>query len=184
MVSLLQPDWPLAFPHPAPEVRDSCQPNARAAVRHESPQGSTTSSNMTSVFSSLVRPPKLLSRAGQTAGDSLAALPARAPSADSSDRDLGDLNAALQTLADIFPDLQPEVFREMLSSLGPESRVQVVTEQLLRNGARWARGRYRMPAEQEEQRAVAHKYKYRNVDAGKDTRGTRRRRRSTANSRG
>lgn len=94
-----------------------------------------------------------------------------APNGDSSDHDLRDLNGALQTLADIFPDLQPEVFREMLASLGPESRVQVVTEQLLRNGAKWARGRYRMPAEQEEQRAVAHKYKYRTADPDQDTRG-------------
>lgn len=127
---------------------------------------------MTSVFSSLVRPPKLLSKgSGQTASEILAYVPAFAPNPESSDRDLRDLNAALQSLTEIFPDLQPEVFREMLSSLGPESRVQVVTEQLLRHGSKWARGRYRMPQEQEEQRAVAHKYKYRNVDTEKDTRG-------------
>ncbi|KAL5413992.1 hypothetical protein PMIN04_009203 [Paraphaeosphaeria minitans] len=126
---------------------------------------------MTSVFSSLVRAPKLLGRASQTGSDIATNLSTLEPNAEASDGDLGDLNVALQTLTDMFPDLQPEVFREMLSSLGPESRLQVVTEQLLRNGAKWARGRYRMPAEQEEQRAVAHKYKYRNVDPEKDTRG-------------
>lgn len=128
---------------------------------------------MTSVFSSLVRPPKLLSKpSGQSASESLAAYPIQVPDPESSDQNLRDLNASLQILTDIFPDLQPEVFRELLSSLGPESRVEVVTEQLLRNGAKWARGRYRMPAEQEEQRTVAHQYKYRNVDPEKDTRGT------------
>ncbi|KAL1594296.1 hypothetical protein SLS60_010053 [Paraconiothyrium brasiliense] len=126
---------------------------------------------MTSVFSSLVRPPKLPSKGlGHKASNVLATLPV-ASSPEAVDPDLRDLNTALQTLTEIFPDLQPEVFREMLSSLGPESRVQVVTEQLLRNGVKWARGRYRMPAEQEEQRAVAQKYRYRNVDPEKDTRG-------------
>ena len=90
---------------------------------------------------------------------------------ESIDSDLRDLNAALQTLVDIFPDLQPEVFREMLASLGPESRVAVVTEQLLRNRAKWTRGRYRMLAEQEKQHAGTHKYKYRSPESTKDTRG-------------
>ncbi|KAF1979989.1 hypothetical protein BU23DRAFT_548205 [Bimuria novae-zelandiae CBS 107.79] len=126
---------------------------------------------MTSVFSSLVRPPKLLSKnSGPSASESLA-FPILAPDPESSDGDVRDLNASLQALTDIFPDIQPEAFRELLSSLGPESRLEVVTEQLLRHGAKWARGRYRMPAEQEEQQAVAHKYKYRNVDTVKDTRG-------------
>lgn len=94
-----------------------------------------------------------------------------APDPESSDSDLRDLNAALQTLVDIFPDLQPEVFREMLASLGPESRVAVVTEQLLRNGTKWTRGRYRMPAEQEQQHAGTRRYKYRSPESTKDTRG-------------
>jgi hypothetical protein len=56
---------------------------------------------------------------------------------------LSDLNTALGALVDIFPDVQPDVFREMLLSLSDESRLEVVTEHLLRNGAQYIRGRYR-----------------------------------------
>lgn len=92
-------------------------------------------------------------------------------SVDSNEPDLRELNASLQALTDIFPDIQPEVFREMLNSFSEESRLQVITEALLKHNAKWVRGRYRMPAEQEEQREVAHKYKYRNIEQQKDTRG-------------
>ncbi|KAF2684627.1 hypothetical protein K458DRAFT_418195 [Lentithecium fluviatile CBS 122367] len=127
---------------------------------------------MTFVFASLVRPQKTRrSPSSQTASESLSASPRRASNPEDNDPDLRELNACLQTLTDIFPDVQPEVFREMLSSFSPESRVQVVTEQLLKHSEKWVAGRYRMPAEQEEQRLVARKYKYRNVDAQKDTRG-------------
>jgi hypothetical protein len=81
------------------------------------------------------------------------------------------LNVSLQALADIFPDVQPEVFREMLASFSEESRLQVITEALLKHGDKWVRGRYRMPAEQEEQRETAHTYKYRQQDTQTDTRG-------------
>lgn len=57
--------------------------------------------------------------------------------------DLRDLNNALQALTDIFPDVQPEVFREMLLSLGEESRLAVVTEHLLRDKAKFVQGRFR-----------------------------------------
>ncbi|KAJ4291751.1 hypothetical protein N0V90_009646 [Kalmusia sp. IMI 367209] len=126
---------------------------------------------MTSVFSSLVRPRPRSNGSGQSASESLAAFPVNAPDPESTDLDLRDLNTSLQALTEIFPDLQPEVFREMLSALGPQSRVEVITEQLLRHGNKWTRGRYRMPAEQEEQHAFAKKYKYRSVESGKDTRG-------------
>ena len=59
--------------------------------------------------------------------------------------DLSQLNAALAALVDIFPDVHPEVFREMLSSVSEESRLQVVAEHLLTKKAKWARGRYRTP---------------------------------------
>lgn len=90
---------------------------------------------------------------------------------DGDEPNLRDLNASLQALADIFPDVQPDVFREMLSSFSEESRLQVITETLLKHGHKWVRGRYRMPAEQQEQRETAHKYKYKKVDHPKDTRG-------------
>jgi hypothetical protein len=59
--------------------------------------------------------------------------------------DLRDLNTALTALVDVFPTIQPEVFREMLSSLSPESRLQVATEHLLQREAKWVRGRFRAP---------------------------------------
>lgn len=57
--------------------------------------------------------------------------------------DLRELNDALHVLIQVFPDVQPEVFREMLLNLSKESRLEVVTEHLLRNGAKFVQGRYR-----------------------------------------
>lgn len=59
------------------------------------------------------------------------------------DADIQDLNASLVTLISLFPQVQPEVFREMLLSISDESRLQLVTEHLLQRQAKWVRGRYR-----------------------------------------
>jgi len=147
-------------------------PNAPTTLQSELAQASDPPAKMTSVFASLVRSSKPRSDADMpTAVESLAALPARAPNPEHDDVDLRDLNSSLQCLTEMFPDVQPEVFREMLAKLSSESRVEIVTEQLLRRREKFVRGRYRMPAEQEEQRDVAHRYKYRTVDYGRDTRG-------------
>ncbi|TKA47541.1 hypothetical protein B0A54_01913 [Friedmanniomyces endolithicus] len=53
--------------------------------------------------------------------------------------DLKDLNTALATLVDIFPDVEPETFREMLSNLSESSRVEIVTEQMLKSDAKRTR---------------------------------------------
>ncbi|KAI4148191.1 MAG: hypothetical protein LQ340_005187 [Diploschistes diacapsis] len=58
--------------------------------------------------------------------------------------DLRELNNDLRALAEIFPNVRPDVFREMLSSLSDESRSHVVADQLLRFGAKWVRGRWRV----------------------------------------
>ncbi|KAJ9669708.1 hypothetical protein H2201_000092 [Coniosporium apollinis] len=71
--------------------------------------------------------------------------------------DLRHLNDSLQILAAIFPDIQPGVFRELLSNFSEESRVQIVTESLLKHGAKLVRGRYRQPQERE----VPSFYRYR-----------------------
>jgi hypothetical protein len=122
---------------------------------------------MTSVFSSMVRP-------ASTRRSSITCSPPQRLSdkIEEPEPDLKNLNAALEALTNIFPDIQPEVFREMLTSFSEESRLEVITETMLKHNAKWVRGRYRMPAEQEEQREVAHKYKYRRNDRQKDTRGT------------
>lgn len=70
--------------------------------------------------------------------------------------DLSDLNTALGALVDIFPDVQPDVFREMLLSLSNESRLEVVTEHLLRNGAQYIQGRYRKKASDGETSQPRH----------------------------
>ncbi|CAN9098510.1 unnamed protein product [Alternaria sp. RS040] len=124
---------------------------------------------MSTVFASLVRPPKL--RRASTNTQPAIQPPPSIDSHGLDEPDLRDLNTALQALTDIFPDIQPDVFREMLSTFSEESRLQVVTETLLKHGDKYVRGRYRMPAEQEEQRETAQKYKYRKEDAPKDTRG-------------
>ena len=58
--------------------------------------------------------------------------------------ELAELNGALKLLAEIFPNVRPEVFREMLGTFSPESRLQVVAEQLLRHEAKWVKGRWRI----------------------------------------
>ncbi|KAH8202971.1 hypothetical protein TruAng_002805 [Truncatella angustata] len=58
-----------------------------------------------------------------------------------------DLNASLQILAAVFPDVQIEVFREMLLSFSEESRVAVVADAMLKNPTRWLKGRRRLLAE-------------------------------------
>ncbi|KAM0718658.1 hypothetical protein Q7P37_005729 [Cladosporium fusiforme] len=57
--------------------------------------------------------------------------------------DLAELNTSLATLVELFPDVQAEVFREMLLSISKESRLQVVTEQLLKKRANYVNGRLR-----------------------------------------
>ena len=124
---------------------------------------------MATVFSSLVRP-AILRRPSTDPHVATGSPPSYRKDA-AEEVDLRNLNASLQALTYIFPDVQPEVFREMLASFSEESRLQVITEALLKHGDKWVRGRYRMPAEQEEQRETVQKYKYRERDTGKDTRG-------------
>ncbi|RYP48602.1 hypothetical protein DL769_011190 [Monosporascus sp. CRB-8-3] len=54
-----------------------------------------------------------------------------------------DLNENLEVLATLFPDVQIEVFREMLTSFSDESRIEIVTDLLLRNPAAFVKGRRR-----------------------------------------
>jgi hypothetical protein len=124
---------------------------------------------MSTVFASLIRPPNVRRPSSSTQEATSPPRPASHHGLD--EPDLRELNASLQALTDIFPDIQPEVFREMLASFSEESRLQVVTETLLKHGHKYIRGRYRMPAEQEEQRETAHTYKYRSTDEPRDTRG-------------
>ncbi|KUJ10299.1 uncharacterized protein LY89DRAFT_675154 [Mollisia scopiformis] len=69
---------------------------------------------------------------------------------DAEDPDLRELNNSLVALAAIFPDVQVEVFREMLQSFDEESRLAVVTETLLKHKMKWVRGRYRVTVKEKE----------------------------------
>ncbi|CAF9932938.1 hypothetical protein IMSHALPRED_009015 [Imshaugia aleurites] len=56
---------------------------------------------------------------------------------------LASLNRSLTVLATIFPQIVPEVFREMLQTFDGESRLQIVAEQLLKHQDEWVKGRWR-----------------------------------------
>ena len=61
------------------------------------------------------------------------------------ERELSELNNSLSFLAEIFPNIRPEVFREMLTNVSEASRLHVVTEMLLRHDDKWVKGRWRIP---------------------------------------
>ncbi|KAB2580560.1 Ring finger protein [Lasiodiplodia theobromae] len=80
---------------------------------------------------------------------------ASSDSGESDDPDISSLNAQLDVLTTVFPDVQPEVFREMLNSFSEESRLEVVTEAMLRQPDRWVRGRHRTsPLDQKDHDAT------------------------------
>ncbi|OHF01432.1 hypothetical protein CORC01_03188 [Colletotrichum orchidophilum] len=56
---------------------------------------------------------------------------------------LRELNNSLEALAAIFPDIQIQVFREMLINFDEESRLAVVIDALLKNRVAWVKGRWR-----------------------------------------
>ena len=67
-------------------------------------------------------------------------------SSDEKDTGLEELNRELVVLADIFPDIRPDVFRELLMNLSTESRLHLVAEQLLQHKSDSVRGRWRVTA--------------------------------------
>lgn len=71
---------------------------------------------------------------------------------------LGQLNEELLTLSTVFPQVQPEVFRELLSSFSPESRLFLVTEALLHNKSRLVCGRWRTATPYESSQGHPEKY--------------------------
>lgn len=61
------------------------------------------------------------------------------------DRHLVESNHALSVLATIFPQIMPEVFREMLTHFSGQSSLQIVVEQLMMHNDKWVRGRWKVP---------------------------------------
>lgn len=64
--------------------------------------------------------------------------------------DLRELNNSLEALAAVFPDVQVEVFREMLANFDGESRCAVVADALLKNRVNWVKGRWRLADQRRE----------------------------------
>lgn len=62
---------------------------------------------------------------------------------------LRELNAGLEALAAAFPDIQIEVFRELLSNFDGESRLALVANALLKNRVDWVKGRWRVVDKQD-----------------------------------
>ncbi|KAL9581156.1 MAG: hypothetical protein Q9212_004071 [Teloschistes hypoglaucus] len=59
------------------------------------------------------------------------------------ERQLVELNAALETLYQVFPNVLPEVFREILLRFDGDSRVEVAVNQLVKYEHLWVKGRWR-----------------------------------------
>lgn len=57
---------------------------------------------------------------------------------------LRELNTSLDALSAVFPDIQIEVFRELLSNFDGESRLAVVANALLKSRVDWVKGRWRV----------------------------------------
>ncbi|KAI9372505.1 hypothetical protein BJX61DRAFT_507088 [Aspergillus egyptiacus] len=67
------------------------------------------------------------------------------PTLEDEQREQEELNAALEALVLIFPDVKIEVFRELLVRFDGNSRLHVCVEQLLRHKDKWVAGRWNIP---------------------------------------
>ncbi|RDW76546.1 E3 ubiquitin-protein ligase [Aspergillus mulundensis] len=72
--------------------------------------------------------------------------PSLASTLEDQKREQEELNAALETLVQIFPDVKIEVFRELLLRFDGTSRLPVCVEQLLRHKEKWVAGRWNVPS--------------------------------------
>ena len=63
---------------------------------------------------------------------------------------LRELNNSLAALAAVFPDIQVEVFRELLSNFDGESRLALVADALLKSRVTWVKGRWRTADQQSD----------------------------------
>lgn len=67
------------------------------------------------------------------------------PDLEEQEKEQEELNSALETLVQIFPDIKIEVFRELLVRFDGNSRLHVCVEQLLRHKKKWVAGRWNVP---------------------------------------
>lgn len=107
---------------------------------------STSSPQPTSPNSSTSRP----TSPGSALAEVLRKNPFRAASresvvADQKEDESVQLNKDLLVLADFYPDVNVEVFRELLVRFDGDSRLPLCTEQLYKYKTEWARGRWSVP---------------------------------------
>jgi hypothetical protein len=86
-------------------------------------------------------------------------------------KELRELNDALVTLAQLFPDVRIEVFRELLIRFDGNSRLHVCVEQLLRYKKEWVRGRWNVPVEQADGKKEVRGSVYATSDEASDADG-------------
>ncbi|KAL4976336.1 hypothetical protein BDW66DRAFT_135207 [Aspergillus desertorum] len=72
--------------------------------------------------------------------------PSQASTLENQKQEQEELNAALETLVQIFPDVKIEVFRELLVRFDGNSRLHVCVDQLLRHKEKWVAGRWNVPS--------------------------------------
>ena len=72
----------------------------------------------------------------------------------SKEDEITKLNASLAMLAAVFPNIQYEVFREMLGIFSGDSRLQIITEQLLEHKDYYVKGRWRLPGREHNRESV------------------------------
>ncbi|KAJ5675684.1 hypothetical protein N7462_008581 [Penicillium macrosclerotiorum] len=68
--------------------------------------------------------------------------------AEDLERELDELNTALEKLVRIFPDVRIEVFRELLTRFDGLSRLEVCVDQLVRHKEKWVEGRWNISEDQ------------------------------------
>ncbi|KAL3463288.1 hypothetical protein BJX64DRAFT_257469 [Aspergillus heterothallicus] len=110
--------------------------------RNASDSGTATSSSYSTTLSEALRN-NPFGLATQSSSRSRTPL---APTLEEQKREQEELNAALEALVLIFPDVKIEVFRELLVRFDGNSRLHVCVEQLLRHKEKWVAGRWNVPS--------------------------------------
>ncbi|KAJ5895293.1 hypothetical protein N7495_006984 [Penicillium taxi] len=153
VLSLPVPNFSRSFTSPRPDAtapapqssrRDSSSSpsSSRSLWRSPDTNKSTQATSSTNTHSVTLSEALRNNPFGNTSRSRSRSIHATISEAEQQQKERDDLNAALETLARIFPDIQIEVFRELLVRFDGQSRLQVCVEQLLRHKRNWVRGRW------------------------------------------
>ena len=71
------------------------------------------------------------------------------------EQQLSELNSSLDLFATIFPNIQFEVFREMLNTFSGDSCIEIITEQLLKHEEKYVKGRWRTPHQNDHEESTS-----------------------------